>query len=64
MQKCVPVINLSSFSDLDVDELRYGLNNCYINKHKFIKRDIAVRLETLAAAVDGKVLSEKKEPFP
>ena len=59
----VPIVNLSSFNDLDVNELRFGLDHCYVNKHKFIKRDLAVELECLAAAVDGKVPAEKKEPF-
>ena len=45
----VPIINLSSYKDINVNELRYGLKHCYVNKNKYIKRDLYVELENLAS---------------
>ena len=59
----VPIINLSSFEDLDTSVLRYGMNYSFVNKNRFIKRDIAVELENLATILDKEVPSENKETF-
>ena len=55
----VPIINLSSF-EVDVEAWRYGLDHCFVDKYRYIKRDLAVELENLADTVDGKIPSEKK----
>ena len=59
----VPIINLSSFQDLNTDDLRFGLDYCFVDKNKHIKRDIAVEFEHLASTFDGKVKPEQKENF-
>ena len=59
----VPIINLSSFQDIDVNVLQCGMDHCYINKHKYVKRDIVVELEHLASLVHDKVHSKRKESF-
>ena len=38
----VPVKNLSDY-DIDTSSLKYGLNHSFIDKNKFIKRDLAVQ---------------------
>ena len=48
----VPIINLSSFEDLNTKELRFGLDHCYVKKNRFTRRDIGLELEKLAAEVD------------
>ena len=43
----VPVINLSS-KDVDTNPLQYGLHHSFIDKNKYVKRSLAVELESLA----------------
>lgn len=59
----VPVINLSSFDDLDTRLLRYGVDHCFINKNRYVKHDLAVEFENLASVLDKNVIPEKKEAF-
>ena len=47
----VPVINLSS-QVLDTKPLKYGLHQSFTDKNKFVKRNVAVELESLAASLD------------
>ena len=47
----VPVINLSS-EDLDTKPLKYGLHHSFTDKNKYVKRNIAVDLESLAMSLD------------
>ena len=49
----VPIINLSSYQELDTRTLRFGLDQCFVNKNKYIRRDIAVELEDFASIVDN-----------
>ena len=58
----IPVVNLSS-EELDVEKLRYGLYHSYTNKNKYIKRDIAVKFETLATILDPFLNQNSKETF-
>ena len=43
--------------------MKYGLHNSFIDKNRFIKRDLGVELESLAASVDEFVSPEVKEEF-
>ena len=47
----VPIINLTDY-DIDSSCLKYGLHHSFIDKNRFIKRDLGVELESLAASVD------------
>ena len=58
----VPVKNLSDY-DIDTSSLKYGLNHSFIDKNKFIKRDLAVQFESLFRSVDELVTQERKEEF-
>ena len=44
----VPIINLSSCKDINLDGLKKGLNHSFVNKHKGNKRNLALELESLA----------------
>ena len=57
----MPILNIPSFKSLDTSYLRYGLNHCYINKSKSIKKLIAVELEALTERLDPLVAAEEKE---
>ena len=58
----VPIKNLSDY-DIDTLSLEYGSNNSFVDKSKFIKRELEVELETLAPSVDELVSQEQKEEF-
>ena len=58
----VPVKNLSDYG-IDTSSLKYGLNYSFIDKNKFIKRDLAVEFESLVTTVDELVTPEQKEKF-
>ena len=58
----VPVKNLSNY-DIETSSLKYGLNHSFIDKSKFIKRDLAVEFESLVTSVDQLVPQEQKEEF-
>ena len=58
----VPIKNLSSFEQ-DTTCLQNGLNHSFVDKNKFIKRDLAVEMESLASYVDKDVIPEQKEEF-
>ena len=58
----VPVINLSS-QVLDTKQLKYGLHKSFTDKNKFVKRNVAVKLESLAASLDHYVEQSNKEAF-
>ena len=58
----VPVKNLSDYG-IDASSLKYGLNYSFIDKNKFIKRDLAVEFESLVTSVDELVTQEQKEEF-
>ena len=58
----VPVKNLSDY-DIDTSSLKYGLHHSFIDKNKFIKRDLAVEFESLVTTVDELVTPEQKKEF-
>ena len=58
----MPVINLS-LQVLDTKPLKYGLHNSFSDKNKFVKRSVAVELESLAASLDHYVAQSNKEAF-
>ena len=58
----VPVIKLSDY-DFGMEGLKYGLHNCFVDKSKSVKRNIAVELENIAHLVQKDVSSENMEYF-
>ena len=58
----VPVKNLSDY-DTDTSSLKYGLRHSFIDKNKFIKRDLAVEFESLVTTADKLITLEQKEEF-
>ncbi|XP_066926368.1 uncharacterized protein [Clytia hemisphaerica] len=58
----VPIINLSG-QDLNHECLRYGLNHCFIDKNKFVKKDLAIELEHLAEQTDEFIDDNKREEY-
>ena len=55
----VPIISLPDY-DIDCFCLKYGLHHSFIDKIRFIKRDLGVKLESVAANVD-EFVSPKEE---
>ena len=58
----VPIINFSDF-EIDATCLKYGLHHSFIDKKKFIKRDLGLELQSLASSVDIFVPQVSKEEF-
>ena len=58
----VVVINLSS-QVLDTKRLKYRLHQSFTDKNKFVKRNVAVEIEALAASLDHYVKQSDKEAF-
>ena len=58
----VPIINLPDF-EIDTICLKYELHHFFMDKNRFIKRELGVELESLASSVDTFVLQEYKEEF-
>ena len=58
----VPIINLSD-CNIDFSCLKYHLNHSFVDRNRFIKRDLGVELESFAANVDEFVSKEVKEEF-
>ena len=46
-----------------MDGLKYGLNHCFVDKNKFIRRNIAVELENLSNSINRFVQNDEKEAF-
>ena len=59
----VPTINLSSAQSIDISPLEHGLKQCFVDKNKYIKKDIAVEFETLCNSVDKDISPDDKENF-
>ena len=55
-------INLSS-QVLDTKPIKYGLHQSLTDKNKFVKRNVAVELEALAARLDHYVQQSDEEAF-
>ena len=49
--------------DIDSSCLKYGLYHSFSDKHRFVKRNLDVELESLAASADEVVSPEVKEEF-
>ena len=58
----IPVLNLSSVS-LDLSLLKYGLHQSFVDKHKYVKRNVAVEKESVALRLDNYVDVSIKETF-
>ena len=58
----VPIINLSDF-EINTNCLKYGFNHSFVDKNRFIKRDLHIELEPLASSIDTFVPQECKEKF-
>ena len=57
----IPILNLSS-EDIDTTSLKKtGLDYSFIDKNKFIKREITVEMETLSNTINKNVRPEEKE---
>ena len=61
----VPIINLSShqLTDTEYRQLKFRLNQSFINKDKNVKTDIAIHIESLAYTALKKVKNIKLENF-
>ena len=57
------IINLSSLQSIDILPLEHGLKQCFVEKNKYIKKDIAVEFKTLCSSVDKNISPEDKENF-
>ena len=59
----VPIINLFSYKNINLDGLKKGLNHSFVNKHKGNRRNLALELESLAEKAETFVSDEEKEVF-
>ena len=59
----VPIINLSSVQSIDISSLEHGLKQCFVDKNKYIKKDVAVEFETLCSSIDKDISLDDKENF-
>ena len=57
----VPIINLLSGQSIDISPFEHGLKQCFEEKNKYIKKDIAVEFETLCSSVDKDISPDDKE---
>ena len=46
---------------IDISPLEHGLKQCFEEKNKYIKKDIAVEFETLCSSVDKDISPDDKE---
>ena len=58
----IPVLNLSSES-LDLSLLKYGLNQSFVDKNNYVKRNVTVEMESIAVRLDKYVDVSMKETF-
>ena len=56
----IPLLNLSSES-LDLSLLKYGLHQSFVDKNKYVKRNVAVEMESVALRLDKYVYVSIKE---
>ena len=61
----VPIINLSNYTlnNSEYNQLKFGLNHCFINKGKHIKKNIAANMESLAHSASKQVDPSQLENF-
>ena len=48
---------------IDISPLEHGLKQCFVDKNKYIKKDITVEFVTLCSSVDKDISPEDKENF-
>ena len=58
----IPVLNLSS-AFLDLSSLKYGLHQSFVDKHKYVKRNVALEMESVALRLHNYVDVSMKETF-
>ena len=58
----VPFLNLST-ENINTAPLQYGLHHSFTDKNKYVKRNVAVELETLARVLDAHVTHTENESF-
>ena len=58
----VPVLNLST-ENINTAPLRYELHHSFTDKNKYVKRNVAVELETLAIVLDSHITQREKASF-
>ena len=59
----VTIINLSSVQWTDISPLEHALKQCFVDKNKYIKKDIAVEFETLRCSVEKDISPDDEENF-
>ena len=59
----VPIINLSSFKNLNLEGLKKGLNHGFVNKHKDTRINLALELEVIAQKADEYIRNDEKGSF-
>ena len=47
----------------DISPLEYGSKQCFVDKNKYIKKDIAVEFETLRCSVEKDISPDDEENF-
>ena len=58
----IPVLNLSSES-LNLSSLKYGLHQSFVDENKYVKRNVAAEMESIAVRLDKYVDVSMKETF-
>ena len=58
----IPVVKLST-ENLDIEPLKYGLHHSYVDKNKYVKRNVATELESLSIILDKYINPSSKENF-
>ena len=48
---------------IDISLSEHGLKQCFVDKNKYIKKDIAVEFEILCCSVEKDILPDDKENF-
>ena len=61
----VPIINLSNYnlSNQERQQLKLGLDYCFVNKDKDVQRFLAANMESLADSVKGNIDHKNLEHF-
>lgn len=61
----VPVINLSSkeLTDKELMHLSYGLEYNFVDKNKYVKKNVAASLESLAQLTNDHISNERKKEY-
>ena len=58
----IPVLNLSS-ELVDLSSLKYGLHQSFVDKNKYVKRNVAVEMESVSVRLDKYIDVSMKETF-